>query len=483
MSIDPSRRDFLRSSASWATGLALAPFLGACEGCAEQIRNRPVRRSLATLTPTDPIIETYRDAVAAMKALPATDGRSWQAQSQIHNNHCPHGNWFFLPWHRAYLNYFEAICRNLTGNADFALPYWDWTADAHVPAPFWGATANALFHAGRTATAASTANPLLVGRPEIDDILDETDFLLFGSGVATMQRQVSVYGRLEGTPHNHVHGFVGGDMGTYVSPLDPIFWMHHNMIECLWVEWNLVRQNANPSDAQWTGFQFTGNFFDTSGNSADIAVGTTLLMPMLAYQFDGECGGPGGAERMRAALADSVALRAFLERGGPLRLEVVQRFPMQQAFELTTRMPVSARMPLPPEAIRAMTDLASTERLLLRVEAITPPRSESFFVRVFVDLPAASPETPADDPHYAGSFAFFHDPAHQIDTAAGAGAYIVDLSATLRRLNAAAQLTSPVPINFVAVPIEAGRGIDDAFTVRDVSLELARVRAQTTTVG
>jgi tyrosinase len=130
-----------------------------------------------------------------------------------------------------------------------------------------------------------------------------------------------------------------------------------------------------------------------------------------------------------------------------------------------------------------MTDLASTERLLLRVEAITPPRSESFFVRVFVDLPAASPETPADDPHYAGSFAFFHDPAHQIDTAAGAGAYIVDLSATLRRLNAAAQLTSPVPINFVAVPIEAGRGIDDALTVRDVSLELARVRAQTTTVG
>ena len=56
-----------------------------------------------------------------MIALPAADGRSWNKQALIHNNHCTHGNWWFLPWHRAYLFYFEAICRKLTGNNDFAL--------------------------------------------------------------------------------------------------------------------------------------------------------------------------------------------------------------------------------------------------------------------------------------------------------------------------------------------------------------------------
>src|SRR3712207_7159774 len=39
----------------------------------------------------------------------------------------------FLPWHRAYLGYFEQICRELSGYPRFALPYWDWTAEPKVP--------------------------------------------------------------------------------------------------------------------------------------------------------------------------------------------------------------------------------------------------------------------------------------------------------------------------------------------------------------
>jgi len=211
MSAHLSRRSFVRTTAAVGAGIGLAPFLGLIEGC--DLSHRPVRRSLATLAPDDPIILTYREAVAAMKALPATDGRSWQRQAQIHFDHCPHGNWFFLPWHRAYLFYFEQICRELTGEPDFALPYWDWTADPHVPAAFWGDASNPLFQPGRSATPTSTADPSLVGRPVIDDILDEPDFLLFGSGAAAGQRDFSVYGRLEGTPHNYVHGFVGGIYG------------------------------------------------------------------------------------------------------------------------------------------------------------------------------------------------------------------------------------------------------------------------------
>ena len=52
----------------------------------------------------------------------------------VHVLDCPHGNWWFLPWHRAYLGWFERICRELSGNQDFVLPYWDWTATPRVPA-------------------------------------------------------------------------------------------------------------------------------------------------------------------------------------------------------------------------------------------------------------------------------------------------------------------------------------------------------------
>ena len=229
-----SRRDFLKgATALGITSMAIAT--GACESCYNKIKERPTRRNIANLAANDPIIQTYKDAVNAMKNLPAGDGRNWTKQAEIHLNKCVHGNWWFLPWHRAYLFYFEAICRKLTGNNDFALPYWNWTTSTSIPAPFWGA-GNPLLNPTRTATQASVVNSSICGASNINSILGQTNFLLFASAQATAQNQNNGYGVLEGSPHNYVHGFVGGEMATYMSPLDSVFWCHHNMIECLWVD-------------------------------------------------------------------------------------------------------------------------------------------------------------------------------------------------------------------------------------------------------
>ena len=226
-----SRRDFLKgATALGITSMAIAT--GACESCYNKIKERPTRRNIANLAANDPIIQTYKDAVNAMKNLPAGDGRNWTKQAEIHLNKCVHGNWWFLPWHRAYLFYFEAICRKLTGNNDFALPYWNWTTSTSIPAPFWGA-GNPLLNPTRTATQASVVNSSICGASNINSILGQTNFLLFASAQATAQNQNNGYGVLEGSPHNYVHGFVGGEMATYMSPLDSVFWCHHNMIECL----------------------------------------------------------------------------------------------------------------------------------------------------------------------------------------------------------------------------------------------------------
>jgi len=469
----PSRRSFIRQSSGWITAAALSPFLGSCESCYEQIKKRPIRRSLATLNTNDPILETYRDAVTKMVNLPASDGRNWTKQAEIHQNFCPHGNWFFLPWHRAYLNYFEQICRELTGNQDFALPYWDWTADPHVPAAFWG-SGNSLFHP-RGATDTSVADASFIGRPVIDSILAETDFFLFASGAATAQRQTSSYGRLEGTPHNYVHGFVGGDMGTYMSPLDPIFWMHHNMIECLWVHWNIVLGNDNTNDTGWNNFAFNGNFVDRTGASSNVTVALTQLFPLLSYQFDGLCGGQAGASAMAAAVADTAALRKVLSRRAAPRLETRNRFPFPGGVQLGTRAPVASRLPIPPDAVSSVTR-STTERLILRLEQVASPRTESFFVRVFVNLPLATPQTPVTDPHYAGSFAFFTDPRHQMDASSGAGAFAVDLTDAIRRMGPAGLSAPVVSVTLVAVPIHPEKPVDDTMSAGRMTLELAHVR-------
>jgi tyrosinase len=37
----------------------------------------------------------------------------------------------------------------------------------------------------------------------------------------------------------------------YLAALDPIFYLHHSMIDALWAYWNVVKGNANPTDLPW----------------------------------------------------------------------------------------------------------------------------------------------------------------------------------------------------------------------------------------
>jgi tyrosinase len=460
-----SRRDFLKGVG--LTSLALAT--GACEACWKKIKDRPTRRNIANLAANDPIIQTYKDAVSAMKALPASDGRNWTRQAQIHNDHCVHGNWWFLPWHRAYLFNFEAICRKLTGNNDFALPYWNWTTSPSIPAPFWGA-GNPLLNPTRFATQASVVNNSVCGVSNINTILGQTNFLLFASAQAAAQNQNVGYGVLEGGPHNYVHGFVGGDMGSYMSPLDPVFWCHHNMIECLWVDWNLNKSNPNTNDSNWVNFTFN-DFVDADGNPAPIQVLTTLLMPILSYQFE-PCA-PGAVMTTK----DKATLEKFVREGAPQRLEFTKRFELRQSLDLTPGRGAMARIRVEPATFRDVIDESVAQKLVMTLAEVQPPLKQDVFVRVFINKPDASSTTPTEDPHYAGSFAFFccataHEgmPAPPLPQLR----YLVDTTETVRRLSQGGSLGSELEISLIVVPIEEQRRIEtQKITLGRVELAIA----------
>src|SRR3954465_1485220 len=75
---------------------------------------------------------------AITKAQAVKDDRGFQAWAGVHGLplpiSCTHPSTLFLPWHRAYLYFFEKALQDQVPG--MTLPWWDWTKDhTNVPAP------------------------------------------------------------------------------------------------------------------------------------------------------------------------------------------------------------------------------------------------------------------------------------------------------------------------------------------------------------
>jgi tyrosinase len=96
------------------------------------------------------------------------------------------------------------------------------------------------------------------------------------------------------------------------------------------------------------------------------------------------------------------------------------------------------------------------------------PASSDYAVRVFVQMPTADRTTSIEDPHYAGSFAFFGstppagtppvgDHVHQPK-------FLVDLTPTLQRLLQREELKDGEPISLQLVTVPFGDNFEKAET-------------------
>jgi tyrosinase len=91
-------------------------------------------------------LDSYRRGVEKMmewSKANQNDTRGWTFQAGLHGslmagqffNQCEHASWWFFPWHRAYLYFFERIVRKASGDDKFALPYWDWNVEGRRSLP------------------------------------------------------------------------------------------------------------------------------------------------------------------------------------------------------------------------------------------------------------------------------------------------------------------------------------------------------------
>lgn len=470
-----SRRELLRTLASgsavafaggWTTGVHAQPQAGGVR----------IRADAHTLERDSPTVKALMAGVKAMQDRenrnPA-DPRGWRKQAEIHLNQCAHHNWFFLPWHRAYLYYFEDICRAAAQDETFALPYWDWSKNPGLP-PYFFDRDSPLFHK-RAVNAGSRARDDLTGQRVIDDILETDDFITFGGGAAKAHDVEAGQGTLENGPHNYIHGsFVKEDMATYLSPLDPIFWLHHANVDRLWSLWNRKHSGRAPSsDAGWAKYDGL-KFFDRDGKDAGKHPGELLSTYDLGYRYDTDPERPlvfSGRPVPIVAVAPpdatvSTRVNSILSKEKPTLIATLRPTP-----ELNRRVAATAFGP------RATPEFPSI-RLKLRGVVASDPRAVA--VRVFVNCPGLTQFTAINNPHYVGSFSFFQHPDD-----AGKGehkhkgleaSFYLDLTPTLRRMavGEAYKEGSPLEVQLVAV------GVDDLAavggTVKVDSVTISHIR-------
>lgn len=419
---------------------------------------RTVRKS-ATEPNNQENVALYRKAVAAMKATPFSelvDGRQlswWEAHAEIHNNYCPHGNWFFLPWHRGYLHYFEKVCREFCGDDNFALPFWNWSQDSHFPQAFrrGDEKSNSLYNKTREIGREESLDLKEITHRRINYILNSPDFSVFAGGPSDRTRAIDdsivdeiwgFSGRLESGPHNRVHATIQGDMGTFASPLDPLFWLHHCNIDRLWAAWVEKKERRNirtlpidppvgsPEERLTTKYWLNarvGGYYDIKREGA-------VLKAIPAEFRVADLIDPAklglGYESIPRSKGPRAGATPATQKNLPIKTKAQNSLGLAE-----TKEPASIHIESSPEiekvlanSVKPKGDREATLRLV--VKKIPFPANTRCELLFFLN--AESAKTTDDDPEYIGSMSFFghNHPGQTVSTA-------FDLVPTIKNLEAA----------------------------------------------
>src|SRR6218665_3357065 len=241
-------------------------------------------------------LEAMNVAFKKMREMGCEKGLSWYYQGAIHNipntingknslcpeyqtskdklwawSDCTHdktvsAKLHFLLWHRLYMWHVEKIVCELSGKKDFALPYWNYgsttTADNVMAEPIRDKSGS-LYIASRYGIL-NNGQPILQGQVnEIQRALNELKTNPSFTGGAGFSQN------LEQAPHGFMHDLIGGEYAkpaeTYYNEIyqlqnysglmanvpsagfDPVFWLHHSMIDRIWESWDVSIYGQRPT--------------------------------------------------------------------------------------------------------------------------------------------------------------------------------------------------------------------------------------------
>lgn len=405
------RRQFIQAStAIVALGMTESTLLLSGEKQAKAAGDPagPVRRDVTAIVPGIDHVVSYERAVRLMKDRDPSDPLSWESQARIHQNFCPHRNWWFLPWHRAYLYRFEAICQKLLSDPSFRVPYWNWTKNRSVPAAFWDKRTS-LYQEGRELDPNDLVGDDVTGPVIMNDILrNPVDVLLYSSATnSDNQREFGAEGTLESVPHSGIHMFVGGQMGTFMSPRDPIFWLHHANIDRIWRSWSELHQKRSIGDKLWREHKLT-EFYDVDGNKVthvtadtedyakynaeydvlEVIESTSRKPPTKPLSFTKK----GLAGRQLVSFSSDVG-----DLGNQMK---------SASLTMAIDAPIKEEISQATAPLLALEERPLESAIIMKIEGIDV-KNQDTRLRVFINCDDPSPSTPIGSPSFVATINFF----------------------------------------------------------------------------
>jgi tyrosinase len=293
---------------------------------------------------------------------------------------------------------------------------------------------------------------------------------------------------LEGTSHNLVHNNIGGWMPTAVSPLDPLFFMHHCNIDRIWALWRGLG-HPDSTDPLWQDMSFQDNFYNDDGSFYSPKVSDLLVPELLNYTYGLGATVVASAPSMLLSLNEKLTTlraRPTVEAGSGITNFVARNAAAAKAtparpLEISVSVDAGlvravARRP-PVDSGRELLSFQSAQEVAAAgtrafgfIRDVSATDSQSTVFRVFIDAPDLTPQTPASDRHYVGAFGLFNHGAH-----AGHNnpSFAVDLTQPIQRVyGSLAEAPDQIKVQIQPVPSKPG---DKVGTATVSSVEVAFV--------
>jgi tyrosinase len=492
-----SRRSFL-ATAGITVASVISPRLVAQPNPSGTPANGPgVRESIVGIAADHPVLNSYRKAITEMNKLDLSNPLSWRFQANMHGSNgdgvkdgwdwCQHANWWFLPWHRGYLYFFEKIVRKMSGDDSFRLPYWPWEQEGQnvLPTAFRDALyqgqPNPLYD--RTRPRANRGGPLVpqdraasfgadwaiaiaaeyFNRPDVP----EQSFGGFRFPKMTLPDKPSSsgFGVMESHAHNMVHVAMGSGSNMYdpsTAARDPIFWLHHANVDRLWNRWLDTSGHRNPdptSDKDWFDQQFP--FYDETGKKVVVSVTDILKLAAAASRYDDDrrlfaAKPPAGTPPMNPQISGVASVQPALALGSKPLVK-----PLPVADDAKPKLTAALR--------NTTSEKEEPPAIVLRVEDIKPPANAAVVFEVFVTKKGDKPSKAT----YAGTITFFGKAGSHghNDNGFTQGFDVTNLVQRIRRANGGA-----LPDLDVAIVPHSTAGLsDEDLAKQDISIPISNI--------